>query len=97
MSEYMFATSRVRVPDAVAAKRDAIAREIDNTAGYLTSDQAGTGARHWGYCANRGNPFDRETAERIMAAWKAAGVGVERDPRPSPTTRPWSGARQRGR
>lgn len=78
MSEYFFAVlSGQTLPGGkkAAIKRNRIAKRIDNTAGYVYYyDDARREWMGWGYCRNRGNPFDQQTSAEIKSAWEAAGV-----------------------
>ena len=79
MSEHFFAVSATLDPlpggQEAARKRDRIAKRIDNRAGFVYyRDNADRRYRSWGFCPNRGEPFDRATAAEIQAAWIAAGV-----------------------
>lgn len=77
MSKHHFAVLSGALPGGqkAAAKRNRIAKGIDSTAGYVYYyDKARNEWKGWGYCRNRGNPFDQRTANEITAAWAAAGV-----------------------
>ncbi|MFH1568985.1 MAG: hypothetical protein ABIL09_13395 [Gemmatimonadota bacterium] len=55
-------------------ERDRIAREVGGAGcGFVSVNQAGTRSS-WGFCPNRGEPFDSRTAREITEAWDAAGV-----------------------
>jgi hypothetical protein len=79
MSQYFFAvlgpSATLKGGKRAAAKRDRIARKIDRRAGYTYYyDTAERRNRGWGYCENRGEPFDAATAKAIETAWTEAGV-----------------------
>jgi hypothetical protein len=76
MSEHYFASSSKPVPVKTANKRDRIAREVGGSKCGYTSANMPDGPRSWGYCPNRGEPFDSATAREIMDAWERSGVGV---------------------
>ena len=74
MAEFNFGVTSTPVTKAVATKRDRIARKVGGRGcGYL-SVRLPEGPRSWGFCPNRGEPFDRATAREIIDAWKASGV-----------------------
>ncbi len=77
MSEHLFAVRNTPLPGGkkAATKRNRIAREIDSTAGYVYYyDDARREWKGWGFCRNRGEPFDARTAREVQEAWTAAGV-----------------------
>lgn len=77
MSIYHFAVTHTRVPKRTAAVRHKIAREVGGPDCGYTAAEMPEGPRAWGYCTNKGEPFDSQRARDIKAAWTAAGVGVE--------------------
>lgn len=80
MSKYFFAVlseySTLTGGAKAAQKRDSIAREIGGRGcGYEYFRDPGKSRMHgFGYAPNRGEPFDRQTAAEIMAAWEKGGV-----------------------
>ncbi len=77
MNQHFFAVrdTPLKGGKMAATKRNRIAREIDSTAGYVYFRDKSSGAwKGWGYCRNRGNPFDERTAREIQEAWTSAGV-----------------------
>jgi len=77
MSEYCFNTSRVRVSREKAWRLDGIAQAVGGKSAGFTqiTDPPFTGCvLNWFYCANRGEPFDSQTAAEIMAAVRKAGL-----------------------
>lgn len=86
MSEYYFAVlpqypgTGIKGGKRTAAKRDRVARQVHPSAGYTYYyDQAEGRYKGWGYCANRGEPFDRDIAAAVQDAWRKAGVGPDGD------------------
>ena len=77
MSEYFFAASNLYKPPTatVAQKRDRIARRVGGPGCGYTRAKLPEGIRAWGYCQNRGEPFDRQTAAEIQREWGLCGVG----------------------
>jgi hypothetical protein len=76
MSEFFFAASHSPVPATVAKKRNAIAREVGGKGCGYVAAKLPDGYRSWGFGPNRGDPFDRDLAQRVRDAWTAGGVGV---------------------
>lgn len=79
MGEYFFSatTSQKRIMTDKAAKtRDQIAEKIGGKrAGYSQYyDSARKEWKCYGFCANKGFPFNEKTAKEIQDAWKLAGV-----------------------
>jgi len=68
MSEHFFAVGSP-VNSKVAKARDRIAREVGGPGcGFTSVDLPGTRSS-WGFCPNRGEPFDSELADKIIEAW----------------------------
>lgn len=80
MAEYCFSVlgenESLRGGASAAKRRDRIAREVGgNGCGYTYYlDAAKQRYMGWGYCPNKGHPFDAATARAIEDAWKVAGV-----------------------
>lgn len=73
MPDRFFAVGRP-VSSKVAKARDRIARKVGGPdCGFTSLDVPGT-STSWGFCPNRGEPFDSALAGKITAAWEREEV-----------------------
>jgi hypothetical protein len=67
MSEFMFGVCGEKISKRTARKLDRIAREIaGKAAGFVTIHPPEGGVKSWFAIPNRGAPFDRQTANKIL-------------------------------
>jgi hypothetical protein len=68
----MFGVSRAKPTRKVARKMASIAKR--HGAWLVEATLPGTGYQRWFSTQNRGNPFDRATAEAVYADLRKAGI-----------------------
>ena len=69
---FMFGVGRTR-----PSKRDAVTIgriAAEHGATFIQVELPGTGYQHWFESRNRGEPFNRDRADRVYASLAAAGV-----------------------
>jgi hypothetical protein len=81
MSEYFFGLGKGWLPksaDKIARKAGAYLVNYTDPGcgcGYgCRSNDCPANRRHWFACANLGSPFDRQRADKVLAAIEAAGI-----------------------
>lgn len=65
MSEFLFGVSRGRITAAEVRHRDRICVE-EGGHGYTQIREPGGEYRGWYFAANKGDPFDRDLAARVL-------------------------------
>jgi len=68
MSEHMFGVGKGEVSKAECRRVEKAARAVRSDVAFTCVFLRGTGWQHWFSGPNRGEPFDRQMADEVLAA-----------------------------